>query len=137
MYAFTFERPDSLKATANLLAKSEEAKLLAGGQTLIPTMKLRLASPASLIDLSGIRELKGIEVTPRLVSIGAMTTHAEVASSQAVREAIPALADLAGLIGDPAVRHMGTIGGSVANNDPAADYPAACLGLAATIHTTK
>ena len=137
MYAFDYHRPENLRSAANLLAKAEDARLLAGGQTLIPAMKLRLTSSANLIDLGGIPELKGIEVTPRMVTIGAMTTHAEVESSEAVRGAIPALAELAGMIGDPAVRHLGTLGGSVANNDPAADYPAACLGLAATIHTTR
>jgi carbon-monoxide dehydrogenase medium subunit len=119
------------------LAKEEEAKLLAGGHTLIPTMKLRLAGPKHLIDLSQIEGLRGIEATSRAVIIGAMTSHAEVATSAAVREAIPALADVAEKIGDPAVRHRGTIGGSVANNDPNADYPAAVLGLGATVITNK
>ncbi len=137
MYAFEYHRPANVRQAAALLQKAEDAKLVAGGHTLIPTMKQRLASPASLIDLGGMSELRGIEKKGRAVVIGAMTTHAEVAASDEVREAIPALAELAALIGDPAVRHRGTIGGSVANNDPAADYPAACLALGATIITNK
>jgi len=137
MYAFTLHRPSSVRQAANLLAKSEDAKLLAGGQTLIPTMKQRLASPASLIDLSLIEGLSGIELRGRSIVIGAMTRHAEVADSPIVQENLPALAELAGEIGDPHVRNMGTIGGSIANNDPNADYPAAALGLGATIVTNK
>jgi len=137
MYAFTFHRPSSVRQAANLLAKSEDAKLLAGGQTLIPTMKQRLASPASLIDLSLIEGLSGIELKGRSIVIGAMTRHAEVADSPVVQENLPALAALAGEIGDPHVRNMGTIGGSLANNDPNADYPAAVLGLGATVVTNK
>ncbi len=137
MYAFTYHRPTTVRQAINLLAKNEDAKLLAGGHTLIPTMKLRLASPTHLIDLSQIEGLSGIELKGRSIVIGAMTRHAEVATSPVVRENLPALADLASVIGDPAVRHRGTIGGSVANNDPTADYPAACLGLGATIITSK
>jgi aerobic carbon-monoxide dehydrogenase medium subunit len=137
MYAFTYHRPTSVRQAANLLSKAEEAKILAGGHTLLPTMKMRLAAPQSLIDLSQCTELRGIERSPRSVTIGAMTKHAEVAESADVKEAIPALAELAEMIGDPAVRHRGTIGGSVANNDPAADYPAACLALGATVVTNK
>jgi carbon-monoxide dehydrogenase medium subunit len=137
MYAFDYQRPDSVAAAASLLSASEEAKLLAGGQTLIPTMKLRLASPGEIIDLSRIADLKGIELKGNSLVIGATTTHATVANSPVVKQAIPALADLAQLIGDPAVRHRGTIGGSLANNDPAADYPAAALALGATITTNK
>src|SRR5258708_39079553 len=137
MYAFTYLRPTTVRQAASLLAKHEEAKLLAGGHTLIPTMKLRLAGPPQIVDMSKIEGLGGIEVKGRTVIIGAMTSHAEVATSPLVQQAIPALAALAGRIGDPAVRHRGTIGGSIANNDPHADYPAACLGLAATIVTTK
>jgi len=137
MYAFTLHRPSSVRQAANLLAKGEDAKLLAGGQTLIPTMKQRLASPASLIDLSLIEGLSGIELRGRSIVIGAMTRHAEVADSPVVQENLPALAELAGEIGDPHVRNMGTIGGSIANNDPNADYPAAALGLGATIVTNK
>jgi aerobic carbon-monoxide dehydrogenase medium subunit len=137
MYAFKFHRPATVRQAAGLLAKHEEAKLLAGGHTLIPTMKLRLAGPPELIDLSKVEGLAGIEMGGRSLTIGAMTRHVEVATSAVVKENIPALAALAGQIGDPAVRHMGTIGGSVANNDPNADYPAACLGLGATIITNK
>lgn len=137
MYAFTYHRPTTVRQAINLLVKNEDAKLLAGGHTLIPTMKLRLASPTHLIDLSQIEGLSGIELKGRSIVIGAMTRHAEVATSPTVRENLPALADLASVIGDPAVRHRGTIGGSVANNDPTADYPAACLGLGATIMTSK
>ena len=137
MYPFTLHRPSSVRQAANLLAKSEDAKLLAGGQTLIPTMKQRLASPASLVDLSLIEGLSGIELRGRSIVIGAMTRHAEVADSPVVQENLPALAELAGEIGDPHVRNLGTIGGSIANNDPNADYPAAALGLGATIVTNK
>ena len=137
MYAFTFQRPSTVRQAANLLAKSEDAKLLAGGQTLIPTMKQRLASPATLVDLSQVEGMSGIELRGRSLVIGAMTRHAEVADSPAVQEHLPALAELASDIGDPHVRNMGTIGGSLANNDPNADYPAAALGLGATIITNK
>ena len=137
MYAFEYHRPTSVRQAANLAAKAEDAKFLAGGHTLLPTMKQRLAAPANLIDLGQIAELRGIERSARSVTIGAMTRHAEVANSSDVREAIPALAELAELIGDPHVRNRGTIGGSIANNDPAADYPAACLALGATIVTNK
>ena len=137
MYAFTFHRPTTVRQAAGLLARNEEAKLLAGGHTLIPTMKLRLAGPPQIIDMSKIEGLAGIEVKGRSLVVGAMTRHAEVANSPLVQQALPALASLAGRIGDPAVRHCGTIGGSVANNDPNADYPAACLGLGATIVTNK
>src|SRR5215813_5446299 len=137
MYAFTQHRPETVRQAASLLAKQEEAKLLAGGHTLIPTMKLRLAGPKNLVDLSQVEGLTGIELAGRSLTIGAMTPHVEVATSAVVKENIPALAYLAGLIGDPAVRHRGTLGGSIANNDPNADYPAAALGLGATIHTTK
>src|SRR6202140_2325424 len=137
MYAFTFHRPQTVRQGANMLTKNEEAKLLAGGHTLLPTMKLRLASPPQIIDMSLIEGLSGIEQSGRSLNIGAMTRHFEVNSSPVVQQAIPVLAKLAGMIGDPAVRHMGTIGGSIANNDPNADYPAACLGLGATIITNK
>src|SRR3954452_311427 len=137
MYEFKFHRPTTVRQAAGLLARQEEAKLLAGGHTLIPTMKPRLAGPKHIIDMSKIEGLSGIEMGGRSVTIGAMTRHSEVANSPVVKEAIPALADLASQIGDPAVRHVGTIGGSIANNDPNADYPAACLGLGATIITNK
>src|SRR5438552_16839171 len=137
MYEFKFHRPTTVRQAAGLLARQEEAKLLAGGHTLIPTMKLRLAGPKHIIDMSKIEGLTGIEAGARSLTVGAMTPHAEVATSAVVQEAIPALAALASQIGDPAVRHRGTLGGSIANNDPNADYPAACLGLGATIITTK
>src|SRR5579862_2944892 len=137
MYAFTFNRPQTVRQAANLLAKNEDAKILAGGHTLLPTMKLRLAGPPQLVDLSLVEGLSGIEQSGRSLTIGAMTRHNDVNTSPVAQQAIPALAKLAGMIGDPAVRHMGTIGGSVANNDPNADYPAACLGLGATIVTNK
>jgi carbon-monoxide dehydrogenase medium subunit len=137
MYAFTYHRPGTVRQAANLLGKQEEAKLLAGGHTLVPTMKLRLAGPKHLVDLGKVEGLTGIELKGRSLVIGAMTPHVEVATSAVVKENIPALADLAGRIGDPAVRHRGTIGGSVANNDPNADYPAGVLGLGATIITNK
>jgi carbon-monoxide dehydrogenase medium subunit len=137
MYNFAFHRPTGLRQASNMLGKLEEAKILAGGQTLIPTMKLRLASPGNIVDLNALPELAGIELKGRSIVIGAMTRHVDVANSDVVKQNIPALAYLAGLIGDPAVRHRGTIGGSIANNDPNSDYPAACLGLGATVITTK
>ena len=137
MYEFKYHRPTTVRQAAGLLARQEEAKLLAGGHTLIPTMKLRLAGPKHIIDMSKIEGLSGIEAGARSVTIGAMTRHNDVATSPAVQEAIPALASLASQIGDPAVRHVGTIGGSIANNDPNADYPAGCLGLGAIIITNK
>lgn len=137
MYAFTFHRPQTVRQAANMLAKNEEAKLLAGGHSLLPTMKLRLAGPPQIIDMALIEGLTGIEESGRSITIGAMTTHNDVNTSPVVQQAIPVLAKLAGMIGDPAVRHRGTIGGSIANNDPNADYPAACLGLGATIITNK
>jgi carbon-monoxide dehydrogenase medium subunit len=137
MYNFTFHRPETLRQAVNLLSKNADAKLLAGGHTLLPTMKLRLASPPVLIDLSRVDGLAGIELKGRALTIGAMTRHNDVHTSPVVQQSLPVIAKLAGMIGDPAVRHMGTIGGSVANNDPTADYPAACLGLGATIITNK
>ena len=137
MYAFQYHRPQSLADAANLLAGDGEAKLLAGGHTLIPTMKQRLANPPALIDLSRVSELRGIQKSATALVIGAMTTHNEVATSPDVRSAIAGLCEVAGAIGDPHVRNRGTIGGSVANNDPAADYPAALLALGASIGTNK
>ena len=137
MYAFTYHRATGLRHAANMLEKLEEAKLLAGGQTLLPTMKQRLASPSNIIDLGEVEGMADITQAGRSITIGAMARHNDVANSEVVQKAIPALAYLAGLIGDPAVRHRGTIGGSIANNDPNADYPAACLGLGATIVTNK
>lgn len=137
MYDFKYHRPGTVRQAANLLVKNEDAKLIAGGHTLVPVMKQRLASPPHLVDLSHIEGLNGIEMKGRSLVIGATATHAEVANSAIVGEAIPALSELAGLIGDPAVRHKGTIGGSLANNDPTADYPAAVMALGATIVTNK
>lgn len=137
MYNFNYHRPKDLQEAAALLEANEDARLIAGGMTLIPTLKARLASPRDVIDLAAVDGLSGIERKGKNLVIGAMVTHAEVAASAVVRRAIPALADLAGGIGDPAVRHRGTIGGSVANNDPAADYPAAVLALGASIFTNR
>jgi carbon-monoxide dehydrogenase medium subunit len=137
MYEFKYHRPATVRQAANLLAKNEDARPIAGGHTLLPVMKQRLAAPPHLVDLSHIEGLDGIEMKGRSLSIGATATHAAVANSPIVGEAIPALAELASLIGDPAVRHKGTIGGSIANNDPTADYPAAVLALGATIVTNK
>ena len=135
MHAFKYHRPSSVNDAAALM--KGEAKLLAGGQTLVQTMKLRLASPSDIIDLGAIKDLAGIKSDGKTVTIGAMTRHADVAHSADVKKAIPALAALAGMIGDRQVRAMGTCGGSIANNDPAADYPAAALALNATITTNK
>ncbi|ESR22471.1 FAD binding domain-containing protein [Lutibaculum baratangense] len=137
MYPFNYHRPTSVRQASALLGKSEDARLLAGGHSLLPMMKQRLAQPSDLIDLGLVEGLRGIELKGRTLQIGAMMTHAEVAASDVVREAIPALAELVASIGDPHVRHRGTIGGSVANNDPNADYPAACLALEATIVTNR
>ncbi len=137
MYAFNYHRPDSVEAAAQALAANEDAKLLAGGMTLLPTMKQRLAMPSDLVDLSGIADLKGVRAEGDSLVVGAMTRHALVAGDATVQSKIPALAKLAGGIGDPQVRNCGTIGGSIANADPAADYPAAVLGLGATVKTSK
>jgi carbon-monoxide dehydrogenase medium subunit len=136
-YSFTYKRANSVAEAEALLKASPEAKLLAGGQTLIAAMKMRLASPSHLIDIRGLKDLSFIRVVGKEVVIGAATLHADVANSVDVKKALPALADLAGMIGDPAVRHMGTLGGSLANNDPAADYPAAALALNAKIRTNR
>ena len=135
MYAFTFERPSTLADATRLV--NSGASVLAGGQTLLASMKQRLAQPGTLADLSGIAELRGICRDGNAIVIGAMTRHMDVAASADVRADIPALADLAGHIGDRQVRAMGTLGGSVANNDPAACYPSAVLGLGATVHTSQ
>ena len=137
MYEFKYHRPETVRQAANLLIKNEDAKLIAGGHTLVPVMKQRLAAPPHIIDLSHIEGLNGIEMKGRSLVIGALAKHVEVADSPIVGEAFPALAELAALIGDPAVRHKGTIGGSLANNDPTADYPAAVLAMGATIVTNK
>jgi aerobic carbon-monoxide dehydrogenase medium subunit len=137
MQTFNYVRPNSVADAVAALGTGDEVRLLAGGHTMIPTLKQRLAMPTHVVDISGIAALKGIKRDGNAVVIGAMTTHHEVATSAEIKAAIPALAKLAGGIGDPQVRHLGTIGGSVANNDPAADYPAAVLGLNATIITNK
>ncbi len=137
MHAFNYHRAASIADAASRAGKSADSKLLAGGQSLVQAMKLRLAAPTDLIDLAGVKELAGIKVSGGAVEIGAMTRHAEVAASADVKKAIPALAALAESIGDRQVRAMGTLGGSLANNDPAADYPAAVLGLGATVVTNK
>src|SRR5436190_4850662 len=136
MYAFELTRAKTVADAAAALAKSG-GKALAGGQSLVGAMKLRLAQPGTLVDLSGVAELKGIKKDGDAIVIGAMTRHAEVAASSAVKSAIPALAAVAQGIGDRQVRNMGTLGGSIANNDPAADWPAALLGLGATVQTNK
>jgi carbon-monoxide dehydrogenase medium subunit len=137
MYTFNYQKAKSVADAAAVLAKNGDAKPLAGGQSLIAAMKLRLARPSDVVDLGTIPDLKGIKVDGSAVTIGAMTRHAEVAGSAEVKKAIPALASLAASIGDRQVRNMGTIGGSLANNDPAADYPAGVLGLGATVVTNK
>jgi aerobic carbon-monoxide dehydrogenase medium subunit len=136
-YPFRYRRAKSLAEAQELLSSSPEAKLLAGGQTLIAAMKMRLASPSDLIDIAGLKELAAIRTEPGVLVIGAGVTHHDVACSEIVHQTIPALARLAADIGDPAVRYAGTIGGSVANNDPAADYPAAVLALIATPRTAE
>ncbi|WP_407167998.1 FAD binding domain-containing protein [Bradyrhizobium sp. ORS 111] len=137
MYETTYHRASSVADAAATFAKGKEPKFLAGGQTLLPVMKQRLAAPSDVIDLSKVQEMIGIEVSGDTVTIKAATPHYDVAQSDTVKKAIPALANLASTIGDPAVRYRGTIGGSLANNDPAADYPAAVLALGATIKTNK
>ena len=137
MYQFQYFRPKSLDEARKLYENNGDAKYLAGGQTLIPTLKQRLAQPTALIDLGAVAGLASVRVSGNTVTIGAGTKHFDVANSAEVNKALPALSHLASHIGDPAVRHMGTIGGSLANNDPAADYPAAVLGLGASVTTTS
>ena len=134
---FNFVRATSVAGAAAAFTTAPEARYLAGGQTLLPVMKQRLAAPSDLISLAHVAELGGITVSRDMISIGAMTRHADVAAHAGIKAAIPALAVLAGGIADPHVRNRGTIGGSLANNDPAADYPAAVLGLSATVVTDK
>jgi carbon-monoxide dehydrogenase medium subunit len=136
MYSFNYARPATVSDAVKALA-DPNAKIIAGGQTLIPTMKQRLAKPSVLVDLGAIADLKGVHRTGNAIGIGAMTTHAEVARNADIKSAIPALAKLADGIGDPQVRARGTIGGSIANNDPSACYPSAVLALGATIVTSK
>jgi len=137
MYDFNYTQAKNVDEAASTFGSASDASYLAGGMTLIPTLKQRLAAPSDLIDLGKIGDLEGITVSGDSVRIGAMTRHAVVAASAEVQKAIPALAKLAGGIGDPMVRNRGTMGGSIANNDPAADYPAAVVGLGATVHTSK
>ncbi|MEM9385329.1 MAG: xanthine dehydrogenase family protein subunit M [Pseudomonadota bacterium] len=137
MYAFSYRAVTSIEEAVAALKADEEAKFLAGGMTILPTMKIRLASPTQLIALDKLPQLVGVSREDNALVIGAMTRHAQVAGDVRVRETIPALACLASQIGDPQVRNRGTLGGSVANNDPAADYPAALLGLGATVYTDR
>lgn len=137
MYDFAYHKPSTVADAVKLLAADPDAKAISGGHTLLPALKHRLNKPSSLVDLSGIAELRGIKREGNALVIGALAKHAEVAASAEVKAAIPALATMAEHIGDVQVRNRGTIGGSVANNDPAADYPAAVLGLGATIRTSK
>jgi aerobic carbon-monoxide dehydrogenase medium subunit len=137
MYQTTYHRPSTVDEAASLFAKGTEAKYLAGGHTLIPVMKQRLAAPSDVIDLSRIKELVGIEVSADALTIKAATTYFDIMQSAEVKKSIPAIAKLTSMLGDPAVRYRGTIGGSIANNDPAADFPAALLALGATVKTNK
>jgi carbon-monoxide dehydrogenase medium subunit len=137
MYEFNYQKATSLDDAARALGGDADAKLVAGGMTLLPTLKLRLAKPSQLIDLATIGSLNGISEDGDAVVIGAMTRHADVNRSPVVKRVIPSLAEMAGMIGDPAVRNRGTIGGSIANNDPAADYPAAVVALNATVRTNQ
>ena len=137
MYEFNYHRPGTLEAAAGALGAAADGRVLAGGQTLIPTLKQRLASPSDVVDLGGIAGLQGVVGEGDAIVVGAMTRHADVASSPEVRDAIPALAALADGIGDPQVRNAGTLGGSIANADPAADYPAAVVGLGAEVRTDR
>jgi len=137
MYQFNYHRPASVEDAVALFNDAEDGFYLSGGQTLIPTLKQRLAAPTDLIDLSGIESLRGVTIADGLVSVGAFTCHADVAGSTEIQRSLPVLSALAGQIGDAQVRNLGTIGGSVANSDPAADYPAAVIGLGATIHTQR
>lgn len=137
MYNFNYKKASSIDEAVKAANSGAEVKFMAGGMTLIPTLKQRLAKPSDVVDLSGLPGLVGVTVDAKTVTIGAMTRHADVAESKEVQKAIPGLAKLAGGIGDPQVRNRGTIGGSISNNDPAADYPAAVVGLGATVHTNK
>lgn len=137
MYEFSFHRPKNLDDAVKLWQQAEDGNFLAGGQTMLQSLRQRLAMPSDLIDLGALDELRGIRVEGDAVVVGAMTRHAEVAASEEVRRRIPALAVLAGGIGDAQVRNMGTLGGSIANNDPASDYPAGLLGLGATVVTSE
>src|SRR3954464_9561224 len=137
MYQTIYHRPSSVEEAAALFGKGSDSKYLAGGHTLIPVMKQRLASPSDVIDLGKIKELVGIEVSADALTIKAATTYYDITQSADARKAIPAIVHLTSVLGDPAVRYRGTIGGSIANNDPAADYPAGLLALGATVKTNK
>src|SRR5690606_15370852 len=137
MYDFQYERAGSVEDALTKLRAAEDGLIVAGGMTLIPTMKQRLTQPSHVIDLGGIADLRGIAVSRDRVTIGAMTKHDTVARSTEVKQALPVPAEMASVIGDPAVRNRGTLGGSICNNDPAADYPAALLALGATVHTDR
>lgn len=137
MYPFNYHKPTSIADAQLLYAQSDDPMYLSGGMTLIPTMKQRLAAPTDLIDLSALSELCGINVANDVVEVGAFTRHAEIVRHQQLQQKLPVLAELAGLIGDGQVRNRGTIGGSIANSDPAADYPAAVVGLGATLYTNN
>lgn len=134
MENFAYHRPTKVADAVKLMKKAKDGKFMSGGHTLVPTMKVGLAAPTDIIDLTGLKN-SGIKIGAKSVVVGATCVHADVANDKALKKALPGLAMLAGGIGDPHVRHKGTIGGSVANNDPAADYPAACMALGATIHT--
>ncbi len=137
MYDFTYRKASSVEDAVSAVMDAEDGRFLSGGMTLIPTIKQRLANPSDLVDLAGVGSLAGVSVSGGAVRVGGMTRHADVADSAEAAAAIPALCRLAGGIGDPQVRNRGTIGGSIANNDPAADYPAAVVGLGATVHTNR
>ncbi len=137
MYSFAYRRPTTIEEIEDFLAEDDDARLLAGGMSLLPAMKLHLARPSTLIDLAAVDALRGISIRPDTVTIGAMTRHVDVAQSSVIRQAMPGLAELAAGIGDRQVRNRGTIGGSVANSDPAACYPSAVLGFGATIRTNR
>src|SRR6267154_3695322 len=137
MYETTYHRPASVDEAASLFAKGKEAKYLAGGHTLLPVMKQRLAAPSDVIDLGRIKDMVGIELSADALTIKAATTYFDILQSADARKAIPAIVHLTSMLGDPQVRYRGTIGGSIANNDPAADYPAAVLALGATVKTNK
>jgi carbon-monoxide dehydrogenase medium subunit len=137
MYETTYHRPSSVDEAAALFAKGKEAKYLAGGHTLLPVMKQRLAAPSDVIDLARIKDMVGIELSADALTIKAATTYFDIMQSTEVKKSIPAISDLTSMLGDPAVRYRGTIGGSIANNDPAADFPAALLALGATVKTNK
>jgi aerobic carbon-monoxide dehydrogenase medium subunit len=137
MYQTTYHRPSSVDEAAAAFAKGSDSKYLAGGHTLIPVMKQRLAAPSDVIDLGKIKELVGIEASGDTLTIKAATTYFDIMQNADVKKSIPAIAYLTSVLGDPAVRHRGTIGGSIANNDPAADFPAALVSLGATVKTNK